>query len=268
MRFQPLLTLEISHSYYIDGRCPDFEIIPYPCTQQWLRNQRGVMRVLPDRVTLSVPVKAENTPLIALPKSFTLKFGLYLRNPEFALYTNNPLPQPFFYRNWKGVSNLLPFSRTRPDPEAKSLPPNPFAQVRLIHKKGLTAEPARYKLAFNARSLRWAYLIVTDSNNAEYNITAGDVTFNPQNSLGNQPMSIGAVATALAKGNAGKRVVCLTSNKPFACQQAIRKSIILQTDSTAIIKNLPSPKLNSIANLNNEIILYEVIKVFSKPTNP
>src|SRR5262249_13677578 len=136
MKFQPLLTLEISHSYYGDERCPDFEIIPYPCTQNWLRNQRGVLRALPGRLTLSIPVKEDDTPFIALPETITLKFGLYLRNPEFALYTDQPLTKNLSYSNKDGTSQLLRSETTEPDEEASLLPPNPFAQVRLTHKHG------------------------------------------------------------------------------------------------------------------------------------
>src|SRR5262249_30752867 len=147
---------------------------------------------------------------------------------------------------------------TEPDEEASLLPPNAFAQVRLTHKHGLAAEPARYEIAFTARSLRWAYLLVTDSNNATFDITGADSPFHAYSYQGDNPMSIDAVAVALAKQHAGKRVICLTSNDPVACQQVLRKSIKLKKDTEVLIKNLPNPKLSSIANLNEEMILYEV----------
>jgi hypothetical protein len=90
MNFQSFLSLQLTHTYYSDGRCHDFDVVPYPETQTWLLNHRAVLRTTSSSSSVLVSIMQENIPLISLGKTITLKFALYLLNPKFELYTDLP----------------------------------------------------------------------------------------------------------------------------------------------------------------------------------
>jgi hypothetical protein len=165
---------------------------------------------------------------------------------------------------------LQPRQRTELDSQIGTLRPNPFAQVELIHKGGLAAKPAHYEIAFKAKALRWAYMLVTEPSNANFAVTSTDRTFTNFNiydyHIDNPArMSIDAVASELTERNVGKRIICLTSKLPIACQQTVRKSIKLEKNQNPVIKNLPNPRPDNVVIMNEEPILYEVVKFSTEP---
>lgn len=88
MRYLPLLALQLTHPYYSDGRCPDFELEPAPATQQLLKNHRCVLKARPDGLRVLTAVTADDHPFIPVPAGATFTFRLRLRNPDFALFTD------------------------------------------------------------------------------------------------------------------------------------------------------------------------------------
>lgn len=88
MKFQPLMALSLTHSYYRDGLCRDFWIEPTIATQGLLKNYRCILKSLPHGLQVLAPVTDDNTLFIPLPKGLTFVFQLRLRNPDFALFTD------------------------------------------------------------------------------------------------------------------------------------------------------------------------------------
>lgn len=88
MKFLPIFTLRATHSYYTDGRCPDFLMEANLATEKLLRNHHCVLKSLPDGVRVFMQVDDGGKPFIAYPEETTFTFHLQLKNPDFALFTN------------------------------------------------------------------------------------------------------------------------------------------------------------------------------------
>ncbi|NJN17078.1 MAG: hypothetical protein HC822_12790 [Oscillochloris sp.] len=52
MNYLPLLSLQLTHAYYSDGRCRDLVIEPAPQTRRLLGNYRCLLKDLPDGVRI------------------------------------------------------------------------------------------------------------------------------------------------------------------------------------------------------------------------
>ena len=55
MKFLTLFSVHLSHTYYADGRCTDFDIEPTLPTQRLLTNARCVLKAMPDGIASSRP---------------------------------------------------------------------------------------------------------------------------------------------------------------------------------------------------------------------
>lgn len=88
MKFLPLLDLRITHDYYADGRCPDFQLDPTPDTRRCLNNHRAVAKLLPDGMQILIAAANDDAPFIPLQPGMVLAFVLRLANPDFMLFTD------------------------------------------------------------------------------------------------------------------------------------------------------------------------------------
>ena len=88
MKFLPIFTLRVMHTYYTDGRCPDFIIRPDKQTARLVGKHRCVVKSLSDGLRMLTVVDENQKPLIALPDEVKFTFHLQLQNPDFVLFTN------------------------------------------------------------------------------------------------------------------------------------------------------------------------------------
>ena len=87
MKYLPFWDFNLSHTYYSDGRCPDFRIEPKADTVRLIRNHRFVLRPSPNGVRVLVSVGGDGEPFIPISEDALFAFRLYLRNPDFTLFT-------------------------------------------------------------------------------------------------------------------------------------------------------------------------------------
>lgn len=83
--FAPLLTVSVSHSYYLDG-CQDFDFVVPPSTERLLRSGRMLARALAGRFIVLAERDALGAPIADLSGQ-TLYFGLRLNNRYFGNFT-------------------------------------------------------------------------------------------------------------------------------------------------------------------------------------
>ena len=88
MKFLPIFTLRVMHTYYKDSRCPDFIIQPDKQTVRLVSKHRCVIKPFSDGLRMLTLVDENKKPLIALPKEVKFTFHLRLQNPDFVLFTN------------------------------------------------------------------------------------------------------------------------------------------------------------------------------------
>jgi hypothetical protein len=116
--FKELFNLKISHNYFNDSVCYDFEIIP---TQETIRKMaRYKMRFIKQKEKCTAVIRMDNeTSFVPITKDLKLSYALVLKNPSFYNYTDLPSRDPkkeiFLYDNEGVTKNLnLTTSRLRP----------------------------------------------------------------------------------------------------------------------------------------------------------
>jgi len=87
MKFLTVFTLRIKHLYYADTRCRDLQIEPTVVTERFLKDQRCIMKLLPDGIQVLTPVDDKGDPLISMPGNAIFTFRLRLVHPNFPLFT-------------------------------------------------------------------------------------------------------------------------------------------------------------------------------------
>jgi len=87
MKFLTVFTLRIKHLYYADTRCRDLQIEPTGVTERFLKDQRCIMKLLPDGIQVLTPVDDKGDPLISMPGNAIFTFRLRLVHPNFPLFT-------------------------------------------------------------------------------------------------------------------------------------------------------------------------------------
>jgi hypothetical protein len=87
MKFLTIFALRIKHLYYADNRCRDLQIKPTAGTERFLKNQRCIMKPLPDGIQVVTPVDDKGDLLISMPGNAIFAFRLRLVNPDFPLFT-------------------------------------------------------------------------------------------------------------------------------------------------------------------------------------
>jgi hypothetical protein len=282
MKFFPVFSLQLWHSYYRDGRCLDFAIEPTTETQRLLKNHRCALKTTPNGVRILIGGEVQHVPLIALQKGMVFSFHLRLQNSAFPLFTDlsaithNPAP---LYTNAEadaaGNSQLTLASR-----ESK-LAVGVFADVDIKVTDSLldfAAGPVEFSIKFTAKQARWAYYCITDLSDAgvQLRIIDGDVSpvvFSDANSthLNQQPDPTDGVAVSLDAQYPEKQRFRFVSDNLISCQQAARKLLQLQSGANRLVEALPNPSLQNYSTMTvtgepssqPQEVLFHIIKYFS-----
>lgn len=111
IKYNLLFTIELLHTFFTNGRCPDFIIQPSPQTASLLNGYKIVAKQFDNKLYAGIATDAAGHPSLSLPQGVQFTFFLNLINPQFYNYTNLPssLPQNAVYyftnRNNNGSNN-------------------------------------------------------------------------------------------------------------------------------------------------------------------
>lgn len=299
MKYDVLLDLHVTHPYYADSRCVDFEWYPTRRTSQKLLRRRVLFRAKPDGFFLLAPPSTDgNHPLTGE----LIQFESWLRNPSFGRFTTVEPTGERWYVPDDGAERIAHHLRQMSNDEISAIKKaedkairegemrlsaldrasaNAFGVFRLDLRTGMSlAAPPRYELPFGASLARWAYYIVTGE---PYDVFAiiGDKTeptFSEANKtyLNEATTADDAVARLLARRHPnppgdGKRRYHLwrfVSDKPVAAQErhvAHLRLVANRGDNGQHAENqisLPPPPLNQIVQFGSrpaELTRYAII---------
>jgi hypothetical protein len=87
LSYKILFAVEILHDYYVNGLCPDFEIVPSPETAQLFRDQQVIWKNM-DNKGYALVRAVEGKPMAAPAPTDVYRVYLKLKRPLFANYTN------------------------------------------------------------------------------------------------------------------------------------------------------------------------------------
>ena len=244
MKFLPLFRVHLTHSYYTDGRCTEFDIEPTLHTQRLLTNTRCVLQAMPDGIRVLTAVTDQGVPLLPLPQDATLVFHLRLQNPDFILFTDlmERLPTAPLYTN-AGLTagdelqlSLRPRHDGVPDPGV-------FADVVICQNDTVpprASAPGVFCITFKAKKVHWTYYVISDLNKTagQWQIVDTDtsavpsLTFSAANrtDLTQPPAPSDEIATRLASHYPNMQRWRFVSDTQIPCQQAARKHLQLTYD--------------------------------------
>ncbi|MEM7038978.1 MAG: hypothetical protein AAF570_18500, partial [Bacteroidota bacterium] len=88
MQFAELFSFEVRHTYFADGRCPDFGMVPTPDTQRILDGHRLLMRPFSGGFRVYAELNDLGEFMLPLAQGTLFRFLLQLENPNFYNYTD------------------------------------------------------------------------------------------------------------------------------------------------------------------------------------
>lgn len=271
MKRWPLLDVYLTHAYYADRRCPDFQIEPTPETQRLLANYRCVMKPLSNGIRL-LAAADDGAMFIQPSHSLRFAFQLVLRNPDFPLFTDlsgiDQAVTPLYVNeriSTREPVSLKLVSRPSSTRRARSV----FADVEITYGDSppdLVSGPDKFQIEFEAKQARWKYYVVTDTASA-LRIAAQDkdapLSFDD---LKGSPKASDSIAAALAEQYPIARIQRFMSTSAIPCRQQPRTSLQLFADAALAVSSLPNPSPRNYTpdvesgGAPGEICLFQVVK--------
>jgi hypothetical protein len=269
MKYRPLFTMSLTHTYYTDRRCPDFMVEPTPETRRRLNNYRCIAKPFANGFQVLVATDDTGAPLIQQEKGATFGFQLVLRNLDFPLFTNyskDGEPTTRLYTN-------LRVPKTGPAPLTAVFNPDSTAEVKIIYDDSApTSAPGsvNFQLEFAAKQVWWKYYLVSDPGSDAFLIKdqekAAPLVFGSPIELSAPAVKSDRVATMLAEQYPGKRLLSFLSKKAVACRQQPHQSLRLFAGANLALGGLPNPSVRNYAfdgapgGAQGKVYLFQVLK--------
>ena len=269
MKVAAILDLEVRHSYYDDGVCPDFVLEPTLDTGRLLRNHRCILKPRRDGLLTLAELGDTGVPAIAVDTTATFRFNMRLRSGDFPLFTDlsaiNKLTVPRYAPAGAVVSRGGPLTLGT---TATPLENGIFAVIEIPGSvfASPTSWPLRLRVDFKPKSARWIYYCVTDLKLTGKDLGLVDLRMQKpllkfssvnRTDLSQSADAGDALAIQLTRRYPGLGCVRFVSDDVVACRQSPR-SLSLQLDGHNFPDVLPMPPLRNCA-------LWPAMKQGSKP---
>jgi hypothetical protein len=275
VRYAPILELRISHSFYTEARCPDFEIKPSDETSQLLCRHRCLFLSSLDGFQVVASLDATGRPFLPLPADAVLLFDLILRSDEFLFFTDlsdppwalsgdDPArPGPVFTNAGIATDALSLISRAG----ARRLGVFAVIEIHLDDLDHVGSDAAMsYQLAFRSLQARWASYCVTDlpgsSTLTVVDASPPDVPHHLQ--FVPKPETADPIAAELTLRYPSMRCLCLMTDQVVALSEEPRKYLELRRDGQRLSGPLPNPSMRDISRDN---FLFHILKVKAQPSS-
>ncbi|NVB43279.1 hypothetical protein G6O69_35975 [Pseudenhygromyxa sp. WMMC2535] len=268
MKHRRLLSIDLVHDYFADGRCRGLSLRPQPACARKLAGRRMLARGRADGLDLLVEVDPSNheRPLISLGEDLHLRFDLCVDDPELPLYTDLQALRALATPRLRNAAGSLELSLEQDEPEAPRAR-EALACVELVDlDPAWISDPPRLSARLSASTPRWTYYCVGTS--AAPTITDAD----PER--GEQPIifeteaapeaaSEDRVAASLAAQFPDRPRWRLTSSEALPCRAAPRRHLSLSVGESVLHTELPNPALrNHSVVIRDDIAqdtLYQII---------
>nr|VFJ43028.1 MAG: hypothetical protein BECKDK2373B_GA0170837_100411 [Candidatus Kentron sp. DK] len=300
-KFFTLFDVRLTHSYYADGRCPDFVVEPVPDTQRLLERYRCMSRNDEDGIRVLARLDERGRSLLPMGWDVSFVFSMRLRNPGFELFTDlsgmAENDAPLYTNTTPGLARGRQLSLVSGSGEGgKSLAASRpvggdvFANIEIriaINNQSLTrtAEndaPASFEIGFEPKRVHWTYYCVADPGRVgdgprivDMEKSARPVVFGDGNrtNLGEDPDPTDRVASLLAGKYPGMRRFRFVSDRPIPCQQATGGRLQLYLDGVRPAGNLPNPSFRNYTTtavredgtLRQQDSLFQIVKYLTCP---
>lgn len=243
-----LLGIDVKHSYYSNGLCGDFTVVPDNDTERLFRNHRCVVKPKANGVDMYVETGSDGKPKIAFSANATLSFGLYLKNPEFLLFTDSAtLPG--------GTDYQITYPSQKTD--------NFFAKISVQRDFSQTVGNS-VEIVFSAKPVLWVYYLITDQDgpDADFLVAAQNseaITWKKMDGMDR-------ISQKLAGQYPGMKQLRFTSEQLVPCREAGLQDIRLLLAGSTVIESLPNPSWRNYfqakmeASGGNVDAIFQVVK--------
>lgn len=283
MKYSALLEVVLSHSFYSDTLCPDLVVAPSPETARLLRGHRCLWSAVPSGLrVMTAQGDSSDRPLIPIAAGTVLRFHLELQNSDFALFTDlaavSALAVPVF--NNASLAAGQGGELTLTSGTGGPLPRAVLAAVELrLADSGIAPVAPQFRLAFQAKTARWAYYCLTDLPASDDELTIADaqpggppaLVFSDGNRtrLDEAADPADPVAAQFVGRYPGMRCVRIVSDAAVACRQEPRKYIELRRGTERLLSALPNPSVRNVVRMGSphppQDFLFQIVKYRTRP---
>jgi len=259
MKYLQLLKLDIRHSYYADGRCPDFYIEANKRTQAILQGHRCIFTSTPNGFMLLQAV-SNNAPFIELAHSTILGFRIHPASTTYRLFTDFskfPKQGSAVFTNKEVSSNELRITAAETVRRDQH-----FADIEIEINdtvKPTKKNPVNYQVNYKAKQAYWEYFFIVgpDEGDPELQLIHAENQAGAHSekkpiifTTGEEPRNQ-MITDRISKEYPGAKIIYFVSKEPVLCQQIPRKNIQLRLNEKCLLDNLPNPLMSNINRYMN-----------------
>ncbi len=190
--YTELFNLDIKHTYYTDGLCPDFSIVPTSECSEILQGHRIIVKNRVDGIQLVIAVTGESEnmlPFIDISGISKFSFYMQLNESAFSNYTQlTPINKDQIYCYDNAPEESMGGTELVITTIEKSEVELPFNDVAVfgvidIYTSKISEDlstPSQYTISFNALKIVWRYYFITNQNHGKTtSVDNQEITFSP-----------------------------------------------------------------------------------------
>lgn len=248
MRYQPLFSLQVRHSGYPDGRCPDLSLHLHSGDQRELDRHRAMLRSRPQGLEVSARVVGDGAPMVALA-GLSPSFELRATSSTFAANTD--------LSAWADLVGTPHYTLVDNELQlvgdvTRSATPGVLARIDIpsVNPEWLKSPPT-FTLEFAPRQAVWVYYLLTKRGpGGDPRIQDGDrkhplAFVRKRLTVANTPASADPVGARLLQRNPGHQCHRLVSKRPVPWRQTARRQLSLYLGDELLIRELATPPLQN-----------------------
>ena len=253
-QYMPLLTLNISHSYYEDSCCMDFIIEPTPECEKVLKGHRLSIKKSIGGIQVIAATEG-NAPFITPDQFFNLEFLLKLEDSSsfvnFTTLGTITAGSVYVFSNdgltAAGSKELAVGERARtdlPDPSDKSV----FGVIQFVDNASLSktlTSSTTYTLTFVPKTVYWQYYVIAKAGVTDILVedALSEITFT-KTDLNANPDDTDRMAQMLALQFPDEQRYLFKTTAELTYSETGRKNIQLKKNGYVLIPHMANPSID------------------------
>jgi hypothetical protein len=242
MNYSPLVSINLKHTYYDDGNCPDFAVVATEQTEKLLNSHRCVIKPNGAGLRVYVPLDPNDNgkPMIPFPDLCHLLFQFKLKTIEFAQFTDHQI-------EYSNPSDVVLYQNGVIVQSGKGILTAPSANKPLLtiaikrDFNNITALPEKDEYQFSAKTAYWFYYVVADPTKSDQLAVANADTQDATTWQRLTQTNGDRIYAQLTQQYPDKAIACFASGQAIECHESCAKHFKLTQGTTTLFDQLPAP---------------------------
>lgn len=271
MKYSSLVSINLKHTYYDDGNCPDFFVVATEQTEKLLNNHRCVIKQNRTGLRVYVPIDPldNDKPKIPFADPCHLLFDFKLQTDEFAQYTGHGI-------EFSNATDVVLYQNGIIVDPKRGILTTPTANKPLLtiaikrDFNNIKILPETDEIRFIAKPAYWFYFVVADKGKENQMAIANSDTqdkawLNATQTDGDQ------ICTQLTQQYPDKAIACFASGQAIECHESCAKHFQLTQGETLLLDYLPAPSCRNYftlaprAGLTTTDAIYAIVNASPTP---